>query len=369
MEAARLAAGAEDAVALARQQQCVGASVPMPCFRHRDVTVFHLHFGKMAGRSVEKVGPRLLRLPRCAWFVGSPWENPARFAMSARSKRPANQTACFISHESSWSVVAEFSPPPAVVTMIREPVSWAVSAMLHYTSMGLNDGPAAVIRDWTHRNCFARIFEPECADRLLPSKTVRRLCADNLRLYGIGARSLGGKCAGQRTYPLAASAVMKLNSSCCGGVGDAGFVATAALRLWSDAEARLEATKRASAHLEATVFGLVEYMSPSYCLMQFQLGLWSSAVAKGCDCRSRRAVHNPSSAAALATVHVGERDGHGADEATWLRNVSDLNLSDLKVLQRSMGEHGALYSFAHALFMARIEHVHAVTGTPLLCEL
>ena len=142
----------------------------MPC-PPRGNRIHHLHIGKTGGRSVIAELPRTLGIPLCDWPEWPDWSkelytNVSGFNKVAAIRGVANE-ACITSYESTWATVGAFKEPPFVVTFLREPMSWAASAIMHYYEGGWNDGPDEVIDLQRAEGCFP----PPKADHLLPNQS------------------------------------------------------------------------------------------------------------------------------------------------------------------------------------------------------
>jgi hypothetical protein len=148
---------------LAQQLQCPDAAVAMPCPNHTAHAVFHLHIAKMAGRTVLLDAPALaLGRAKCTWSRGSSWgPGPLkRFIANARAHADESAAAgCFASFEGDLAPIADAfvgSAPaaraaPVVLTMMRAPVSWALSAIEHMR----NHGREYSVEDAAREECLA----------------------------------------------------------------------------------------------------------------------------------------------------------------------------------------------------------------------
>ena len=315
------------AVSLARRYQCPGAAVSMPC-PPRGNRIHHLHIGKTGGRSVIAELPRTLGIPLCDWPEWPDWSkelytNVSGFNKVAAIRGVANE-ACITSYESTWATVGAFKEPPFVVTFLREPMSWAASAIMHYYEGGWNDGPDEVIDLQRAEGCFS----PPKADRLLPNQSVTS-CSK--------ATHTCASCKTQQpTYPLPNFVIGQLDPGVPDGQDTLGNHVRPAF---------------AAARLESTVFGLVEFVPTSYCLMQFQYGLSNtSAWRKKCSCSNKRGGDG--------NAHVGSNH---------LYKNSTVRLDNIMTLAQGMVAYQLVYSHALQVFLDRVDQVKKKTGIKLIC--
>ena len=241
-------------------------------------------------------------------------------------------------------------------------VSWAVSAIMHYSRLGLNGGVSQLLGLWHAReHCFLRANEPRVCDHIRGTDDHKRRTKPFLRCLGTEKSRRNQKSrswdscyteyhgAGQHAYPLRSWVVGILD----GAFNDSGVAPS--LPLWLDAVDEVSLARslhRSKAHLEASVYGLVEYMEPSLCLILFELGRWGGSTLKR-RCESRR----NSSSGLLPWKNR-------ADEV--LQGNDSLSEPNRQLLLLKLVEHKELYAFGKALFFARATHVHTTTGTQLL---
>ena len=336
LEDARLEVQAEAAVSLARRYQCPGAVVSMPC-PPRGHRIHHLHIGKTGGRSVITELPRTLGIPLCDWPEWPDWRNGSNLWSNASgfnkvaAIRGVADEACITSYESTWGTVGAFKEPPFVVTFLREPMSWAASAIMHFYKGGLtkkpslNDGPDRVIDLQRAEGCFS----PPKADHLLPNQKVTSCLKATRTCASCNKKQ-------QPTYPLPNFVIGQLDPGVPDGQDTLGNHVRPAF---------------AAARLESTVFGLVEFVPTSYCLMQFQYGLANtSAWRKKCSCSNRRG-----------------GDGHAHVGSNHLYNSLTVRLDNIMTLAQGMMAYQLVYSHALQVFLDRVDHVKKKTGIKLIC--
>eukprot|EP00964_Phaeocystis_antarctica_P141364 scaffold106388_cov57-Phaeocystis_antarctica.AAC.2 len=237
--------------------------------------------------------------------------------------------ACITSYESTWATVGAFKEPPFVVTFLREPMSWAASAVMHYYEGGWNDGPDEVIDLQRAKGCFP----PPKVDHLLPNQNVTS-CSK-------ATHTCASYKTQQPTYSYLPAPKFRH------AVGNHVRPAFAAARL------------------ESTVFGLVEFVPTFYCLMPFQYGLSNtSAWRKKCSCSNKRGGDG--------NAHVGSNH---------LYKKSTVRLDNIMTLAQGMvARQGAAYRailgmvayqlvYSHALqvFLDRVDQVKKKTGIKLIC--
>ena len=275
----------------------------MPCFNATGVPIFHLHMPKMAGQALLQLVPKLLQQPLCAWAPNRfcaksghctpDWGNPDHFAAKVRSHHEELASRpCFTSYEGSWdAIIPSFErvhTPPCVITMLREPHDWLLSAIEHDADWRRHTG----IDDLFHRGCFKAFTQ----------------CDSQGYIYTEPATFLTRE-------------------------GD-----------WKSPSRERFAVARA--RLDATVFGLVEEMQASMCLWQWQFGLRLNRST--CDCRHRRVnavdkvgEHSESSTAKLLNASAGarstlERMEFGFYDELYVYGVS-LFVQRVRVVETSTG--------------------------------
>ena len=214
--------------------------------------------------------------------------------------------------------------PPFVVTFLREPMSWAASAIMHYYEGGWNDGPDEVIDLQRAEGCFP----PPKADHLLPNQ--------NLTSCSKATHTCASCKTQQPTYPLPNFVIGQLDPGVPDGQDTLGNHVRPAF---------------AAARLESTVFGLVEFVPTSYCLMQFQYGLSNtSAWRKQCSCSNKRGGDG--------NAHVGSNH---------LYKNSTVRLDNIMTLAQGMVAYQLVYSHALQVVLDRVDQVKKKTGIKLIC--
>lgn len=319
---------------LLHKLQCPSSPVPMPCpNRSTAVPIHHVHFPKMAGRSVAVLAPKLLGQPMCNWapFRASlpksaggserPREadfgNSSRFLQLVQSHRAdLRRRPCFTTYEmgpepGTWEkLVAEGfgrDAPPLMLMMLREPRKWTSSAIQHGFDRGQNGGPN-------------ELYELGC---LRPHDEQNRV-----------------KC---RSYDYTRPAAALLP----GGAKAGGFV-----------EGR--------AKLDASLFGLVEHFAASTCLWKFQTG--GTLEPLECDCRRQRQGRPDGDEEAEASP--SERSGGGAPQIgrAHAQMPPPTAATERALAMIDYGDYSKLYAYARHLFAERVRVVERATGVRLLCE-
>lgn len=163
--------------------QCPAAQVSMPCPNSSDVApIHHLHFGKMAGRRIAYIAPELFDQEMCKWApyryhkstgygaYGDDFGDEEKFnRMVKRHEMDMIEDPCFTTYEingatefTAWDELMNnsFGDHAIGLMALREPVSWAWSAIEHDYRRGFHKG----IADLRERNCFANVPELDMID-------------------------------------------------------------------------------------------------------------------------------------------------------------------------------------------------------------
>jgi len=366
------------AEALAKRLQCPRArelDVPMPCPNKTRHPVFHMHIAKTGGRSVYQVGAKLVGLPPCRWNPHyHSWGASDQFIRDAAAHREdMAREPCFATYEVGWRAVDYgFGPdvPPIVLTMLREPHSWVVSAIEHdRLEKGRNQG----IDDIVRRGCLF--------DWLIKREKRPEGCVGYDYLSFVPAKFLSWPKSGpylsmsEEDIAAASHGWKEWTPGRGDGGGPPGIVATA------------------KAHLDACVFGFVEYFTASRCLWSFQFGI--PFTREECDCRHRE-MKMRSDVADVATSPEGyhRRAAAGVDSgnltAAWARrslrlhrdsagevhtgtrksSQEEVSLQSIDALHKvSNSPFGVIYAYGLNLFFRRIQIVEEATGVKLICGL
>jgi len=241
------AAGSVALFELAKQLQCPHTTVPMPCPNQtQSGPAFAMHIPKTGGRTMTEMAQRISGQSLCEWAplrgrknhnpppgidLKKDYGNRTLFTEVVRERRRALQREpCFSTFEIGWEVVVDgFGPevPPLLFTMLRHPVSWAISAVMHDKEHGRNDG----IDDMYQRGCLE--FEKPCAHEPFSKDYIK----------GSYARLVDGD--------------------------------------WVYGGESLEIAKQ---HLRAVTFGITEYFLASECLWRYQFG--RPVEHNMCDCHA-----------------------------------------------------------------------------------
>ena len=362
---ARKDVASDAVVAHARASQCAGVNwseTPFPCFS-RGTHVFHLHIAKMAGREVMSKGRAKVGRSFCDWYLPylgglrSYLNNAGRTIATDVARVPSDalrknfwgQTAqfrrdvmehhaerpCFTSYEAGWPLAWAFRPAAAaVVTVLREPTSWVLSAVSHKTEQGCYQG----LDDAYSRGCFDKPVSALCR------------CDDpKVESYAFAQLAVGLLDASINNTQIVHGSRMETGT----GAGPAGVNSS----LW-----------RAAAHLEASAVGLVEALDATWCMWEFQFGLWfdrssnhsdlrgavSDGIRQRCDCRLQQ---DPRKRRRI-TDGVGQVHNYFG---------APIDPKTMRAVAEQMSEHAQLYAFAQSLFMRRAAHVWHLTGVQLLC--
>ena len=322
LDIARLQIMNEPSVSLARKSQCLGASVPMPCPLpgHR---VHHLHIGKTGGRSVIRNLPEVVGMPMCDWpefpWTKALYQNISGFDAVAALRSGPSDEVCITSYKSTWTTIDAFQTPPIVVTFLREPITWACSAIMHFVHNRPTEGCDfdSVIDEHRDGQCFE---EPE-ANHLRPNQKVT------------SCRPSNSTERHQPVYPLPNFIIGQLDP----GVPDGSLFGHHVRPTF------------AAARLESTVFGLIEYVPASYCLMKFQFGLANTTEwQQNCKCSNRKKDESK---------RVGTNN----------YKKSTARLENISTLAKGMADYQKVYSHALEVFLGRVDHVYQETGVKLIC--
>ena len=325
---------------LAARLQCPVAriaGIPMPCpNRSHGAPVFHMHIGKTGGRTVYTFAPTLVGQANCDWNQANmSWGRPEYFVRTVRENRAELASRpCFTTYEVGWRAVDEgFGPtPPIVLTMLREPLSWLVSAIEHdKLEKRRNKGIDDVVRRGCIFDGFAGEVRPEGC---LGYDYMNFVVSNFLTLKGVG-RFQDAPYQGRRLTN--------------------GFPK----RQWAR---RLETAK---AHLDSSVFGLVEHFHATKCLWAFQFGHHVSP--QKCDCRIRQ--HTPDHHDGGKGADLGGRSGSLVHIGIRKGTRETIDLRTLQSLRRvTEGPLGACYAYALSLFLERVKIMQASTSIKVLCD-
>ena len=314
------------------------AGVPMPCpNKSHGAPVFHMHIGKTGGRSVYTFAPALVGQSGCGWNQANlSWGRPEHFVRTVREHRAELEARpCFTTYEVGWRAVDEgFGPsvPPIVLTTLREPLSWVVSAIEHdKIEKRRNKG----VDDVVQRGCLFDSSKGEIRpDGCFGYDYMNFVLSSFLTEKATGRfRDVLGHIGGTAGYH-------------------------SAMDNAPNGPRRLQTAK---VHLDASVFGLIEHFRATKCLWAFQFGHRISR--ERCDCRARQSRRRLFSDATLNNgrsdaVHVGARK----------MTRETIKLHSLEALRRvTESPFGALYAHALSLFLERAEIVEAATSIKLVC--
>jgi hypothetical protein len=387
LSSGRRAVATEAATVFAKRVQCWGLDyneLRMPCPNRTAKHVFHAHISKMAGRTMMEEGPGITGLPNCEWYtslvskrirpyVDDPpyvrrllewswdfWSREDEF----RTRASAHQgdPPCFASYETGWDAAASFGDGVVVVTMLRSTVPWLLSAVHHNQHKAEH---LARVRQLTpkhkaHRRLHARLValgrrghRQRQPRRQLPasppppppppqhaawSTGEAPQGLDELLASGCFERDAPAYCTQPgKNYPYPGMMVARLGNGDYRELKDK-------TPLWL-----------AAAHLESAVFGLVEFMQASTCLMKWQFGQWTQATAEQCDCRTGP---GKSSGATMSKARAGMHD---------YSKSPMINQETLTEAVKLMGRHESLYAFARSQFLLRAAFVSERTGVLLVC--
>ena len=295
--------------------QCPAARgvVPMPCPNATTRMLVHLHVPKTGGRALKQDLVDVVGRPSCRGA-------PDRFK---------DDRSCFVSTEMRWDgAIAAASEAPLVVTMVRDAVPWALSAMEH----SRQHAHAGAVDDVVDAGCFG----PGVA---------RATCGMFQPLRDFVPRRWDG------------GAQVRGESACA---------------------PRLDTIRE---RLEATIFGVLDHYGASLCLMRYQFGAFArdpGAFAAACDCRRRAGPRGDSARPSDATLErgtraVARRDGKACARGDHLACVKaddglSVKVESVAAISRSMAAHSALYARALDVFLARVAVAERATGLRLVCD-
>ena len=304
--------------------QCPKSPVPMVCTKPNRLPIFHMHFAKMAGRSVVMDGPQFLGQRVCHWAparseyhlnktgrVGKDYGDSYAFKAAVHAHgAELKHTPCLTTFEMGWheAISNTFRPAnitPLVVLMLREPHSWALSAIEHDYRLHRHKG----IDDLVQRGCFSP-----------------------------GNQSKPATCP--VGYDYRRSKIQNLFDDVTDAVGKDG-----------------QRFERARIRLDSSIFGLVNEFEVSMCLWAFQMGTLSRSnpsLLQRCDCRSRESV-------------VSSKVGHSSSHLT-AELLHDASPAALAVLRRMVYPVDTdLFVYGTALFVQRVRFAERELSIQLLC--
>ena len=258
---------------LAQRMQCPLAKaygIPMPCpNRSHGAPVFHLHIGKTAGRTVYSIAPDIVGLQNCQWNQANlSWGRPEHFVRTVREHRvELAARPCFTTYEVGWRAVDEgFGPlvPPLVLTTLRDPLSWVVSAIEHdKLEKRRNKGIDDVVR----RGC---LFDTSIGE----NRPAGCLGYDYMNF--VVSRLISEKAVGRfQDAPKTEYGLVQHRPNYWRQKHYAGAHKNAAANIGRIAIAKV--------HLDTAIFGLVEHFRATKCLWKFQFG--HKITPEECDCR------------------------------------------------------------------------------------
>jgi len=297
--------------------------------------IFHLHIGKMAGRSLMDDGPAWLELPPCRWLRDLPFHGSMDRQLAMIRARARPRAPCFASLEADLiDVTAAYQQAPVgraprVVTLLRSPMGWVVSAAMHYQRMGYQHNGEAL-----HRN--------DGLEDLVRSGCFFELGQD------LNALRRSRKCRTNYGFPTFAVARLMSHSSLSQLTGSA--LGQAGVE---------ELVSRAKATLDRLHVGLVESYTASLCLWRHELGLPLFDM----DCQNL--CRSATSATATLREHRVSNDAVVTPQDVNISN--NLSATALNIIEKSMLPYSRIYAYATNLFSQRAVQVEKSIGLQLLC--
>lgn len=348
---------------LPRDEQCKSAKVPMLCLSPKLVGtqhIYHLHIAKMAGRSIMEGGPHLFKLPSCQWqptdfFVSNKASaaDQSGEALAQLARKHANKSRpCFLSQEFSWNpIVPAYPSPPIVMTMLRSPLDWVMSAAAHWQR---NDSLCSLssITGTCHRN--------NGLDDLVDSGCFWRPGTFNLKNQGPCRRNTSVGIIEMGWWPYSAC-----NHKCLSNYFFPLFPLSRLTGMYDiGTREKCEDTIRvANKHLDTMLVGLSDEYVASLCLWRFQLGLTLRLE----PCRSLCAPqHSRVDTRLSRSAYIRE----GSDQSLQrLKSIpTTVSQKSLKTIEASMMPYARVYSRAETIFYERIAVAEEATGVKLLCR-
>jgi len=261
--------------------------------------IIHIHIGKMAGRFVMEQFKRRT----CSWQPSDFWGRESSFLDLLRDH---DGEACFTSYEINWwDVEHSLQRKHLFVTILRNPISWFLSATVHYEW---------TVADLVSRNCMT--YNSPCC------------VPDELATLVFGGKYHSPSNSSQFSWKY-----VDAQSTACPLIA---YEPTFPLRRLSNNTGRFDLEK-ISSQLNTNIFGIQEFMAESLMLISFQLGDLSEAKAL---CRVKKLEHI-----------VGKRN---ADSPIGLDKYGDL-----ESMKAALEPYELVYSRALAVFFRRYDIVHA----------
>ena len=350
--------------------QCAGAvslSLPMPCLsaklagtRH----VFHLHIAKMAGRTIMGLRSRWFKLPPCDWALAQ-WYAPVDEDVAVvegrlvdairRNTANGSSRPCFLSQEANWfPLVPAFGATPVLVlTMLRPPIDWALSAAAHWQRSdercpGIEQsGPChrnGGLDDLVDSGCFWEAGQ-------FSGKDVTRSCRRRWKNHTLAHPEIphsacNAKCLGNYGFPW--FPLCRLTGKCHMGTRE-------------NAEA---VVREALSNLDTALVGLTHHHMPSICLLRFQLGL--NIATEPCTSLCAPAAPALASHSRLTEQALASEGNQASQLVAGI--PTSASLSSLRAVEASMGAYARVYARGVSLFEQRIAVAEHATGITLMCE-